>query len=100
MHIARDVNRAIYRTMSANSPPPSAPLGTNAGKSWQKADLFFLKAALARGMSSVEAAGFLARGEDEVQQKARELRAHFTWRARRGRLHAGTGRPRQPIVTR
>jgi hypothetical protein len=28
-------------------------------------------------MSSVEVAGFLARGEDEVQQKARELRARF-----------------------
>jgi hypothetical protein len=49
----------------------------NAGKSWPKTDLFFLIAALARGMPSVEVAGFLARGEDEVQDKAKELGAHI-----------------------
>jgi hypothetical protein len=47
--------------------------GTNAGKSWDKTDLFFLIVVLARGMPSVEVAGFLARGEDEVQEKAKEL---------------------------
>jgi hypothetical protein len=51
--------------------------GANAGKSWPKTDLFFLIAALARGMPSVEVAGFLARGEDEVQDKAKELGAHI-----------------------
>jgi hypothetical protein len=36
-----------------------------------------VSAALARGMPSVEVAGFLARGEDEVQDKAKELGAHI-----------------------
>jgi hypothetical protein len=49
--------------------------GANAGKPWQKTDLFFLVAALARGMSSVLVAGFLGRDEDEVAEKATELRS-------------------------
>jgi hypothetical protein len=44
------------------------------GKPWQKTDLFFLVAALARGMSSIEVAGFLGRDENEVEEMAIELR--------------------------
>jgi hypothetical protein len=44
----------------------------NAGKSWDKTDLFFLVAALARGMSPVQVANFLGRDEHEVGE-AREF---------------------------
>jgi len=37
---------------------------------WDKADLFFLFNALARGMSIQDLAGFLNRSEDEVRQQA------------------------------
>jgi hypothetical protein len=39
----------------------------------QTDNLFFLKDALARGMSLGDIAGFLSRTEEEVQEKAREL---------------------------
>ena len=42
----------------------------HSGKSWEKADLFFLIDALARGMSIAEVAAFLNRSEDEVRQRA------------------------------
>ena len=41
----------------------------HSGKSWEKADLFFLFDALARGMSIAEVAAFLNRSEAEVRQK-------------------------------
>ena len=47
--------------------------GINAGKPWQRTDLFFLMAALARGMSSVQVAGFLGRDESEVEEKATNI---------------------------
>jgi hypothetical protein len=40
------------------------------GQSWEKADLFFLIDALARGMSIAEVAAFLNRSEEEVRQRA------------------------------
>jgi hypothetical protein len=43
------------------------------GKPWERADLFFLKDSLERGMSLVEIAGFLARTVDEVREKAKQL---------------------------
>jgi hypothetical protein len=43
------------------------------GKSWARADLFFLKDSLERGMSLAEIAGFLGRTADEVREKARGL---------------------------
>ena len=46
---------------------------SNAGKPWDSHDLLFLKDALARGMSHAEAAGFLARTEEEVRAKAEML---------------------------
>jgi hypothetical protein len=43
------------------------------GETWLRADLLFLRDALARGMSYAEVAGFLGRPEEEVRQKAEEL---------------------------
>jgi len=43
------------------------------GKPWARADLFFLKASLERGMSLAEIAGFLRRTADEVREKAKDL---------------------------
>jgi hypothetical protein len=42
-------------------------------KPWARADLFFLKDSLERGMSLAEIAGFLRRTADEVQEKAKDL---------------------------
>jgi hypothetical protein len=47
--------------------------GTPRRAPWTDADVFFLKDALARGMSFADVARFLVRTEDEVQEKAREL---------------------------
>jgi hypothetical protein len=47
--------------------------GTPRRAPWTDADLFFLKDALARGMSFADVARFLVRTEDEVREKAREL---------------------------
>src|SRR3954468_15831760 len=41
-----------------------------AGATWERADLFFLCDALARGMSIQDLAGFLNRSVDEVRQQA------------------------------
>jgi hypothetical protein len=41
---------------------------------WLKSDLLFLKLSLQSGMHLAEVAGFLARTEDEVREKAEELR--------------------------
>jgi hypothetical protein len=43
--------------------------GCSAGMPWERADLFFLSDALARGMSIQELAGFLNRSEDELDSK-------------------------------
>jgi hypothetical protein len=43
-------------------------------KPWLKADLTFLRLSLRDGMAVVAIAGFLDRDEDEVRQKAEELR--------------------------
>jgi hypothetical protein len=40
---------------------------------WLKSDLLFLKLSLDRGMPVAEVAGFLARTEGEVREKAEEL---------------------------
>jgi hypothetical protein len=40
------------------------------GTPWERADLFFLCDALARGMSTQDLAGFLNRSVDEVRQQA------------------------------
>jgi hypothetical protein len=48
-------------------------LSLQLGKPWARADLFFLKDSLERGMSLVEIAGFLGRTADEVREKAEDL---------------------------
>jgi hypothetical protein len=40
---------------------------------WLKSDLLFLKLSLESGMGLVEVAGFLARSEKEVREKAKEV---------------------------
>ena len=54
---------------------------------WLKSDLLFLEVSLRNGMAVAEVAGFLARNEDEVRDKAEELslpRApQHSWRPRR-----------------
>jgi hypothetical protein len=48
-------------------------LSRQVGKPWARADLFFLKDSLERGMSLAEIAGFLRRTADEVREKAKDL---------------------------
>jgi hypothetical protein len=48
-------------------------LSLQGAKPWARADLFFLKDALERGMSLAEIAGFLRRTADEVREKAKGL---------------------------
>ena len=43
-------------------------------QAWPKSDLLFLSLSLRNGMPIAEAAGFLARSEDEVREKSEELR--------------------------
>ena len=49
------------------------PKRADMGKPWPRADLFFLKDSLERGMSLAEIAGFLRRTADEVREKAKDL---------------------------
>ena len=53
---------------------------------WLPSDLLFLKLALEHGMTFAEAAGFLSRDEDEVRNKAKQMkRGHSRHRGlRRG----------------
>jgi hypothetical protein len=41
---------------------------------WPPSDLFFLQDALLRGMTLAEVAGFLSRAEDEVRNKAKQMK--------------------------
>ena len=50
-----------------------SPNGTDRGKAWERADLFFLKDSLERGMSLAEIAGFLGRTADEVREKVEQV---------------------------
>jgi hypothetical protein len=54
------------------------------GKPWARADLFFLKDSLERGMSLAEIAGFLRRTADEVREKAKDLNRVSQPQPRRG----------------
>jgi hypothetical protein len=49
------------------------PNWVDVGKPWARADLFFLKDSLERGMSLAAIAGFLRRTADEVREKAKAL---------------------------
>jgi hypothetical protein len=46
----------------------------NFGEPWAKADLLFLRDALAHGMSPLDIARYLRRTEDEVREKSEEIR--------------------------
>ena len=50
---------------------------------WSPSDLFFMKDALERGMTCGDVAGFLSRGEDEVRNKAKQMKMTY----RRSRLY-------------
>jgi hypothetical protein len=58
----------IYRSNRIKS-----MLSLQGAKPWARADLFFLKESLERGMSLAEIAGFLGRTVDEVREKAKDL---------------------------
>jgi hypothetical protein len=45
----------------------------NFGETWTKAELFFLRDALAHGMSSADVARYLRRTEDEVREKSKGM---------------------------
>jgi hypothetical protein len=49
--------------------PPAAP----ATQRWLESDLLFLSRSLESGMPIPDVAGFLARNEEEVREKAKEL---------------------------
>jgi hypothetical protein len=44
---------------------------------WLPSDLFFLKHALEHGMTHAEVAGFLSRDEEEVRNKAKQLKKKY-----------------------
>jgi hypothetical protein len=75
-HIGRVACRVVQRDgcliyfleMHPRLPTP-APM-----KPWLKSDLLFLELSLQNGMALAEIAGFLARNEKEVREKAVELR--------------------------
>jgi hypothetical protein len=46
----------------------------NFGEPWARADLFFLRDALARGMSFLDVARYLRRTEHEVRERSKEMR--------------------------
>jgi hypothetical protein len=78
--IVRHNDRVAYRIVQRDGcliylldmyPRPSTPLLT---QPWLKSDLLFLSLSLENGMSIPDVAGFLARNEDEVREKAEELR--------------------------
>jgi hypothetical protein len=46
----------------------------SATQPWLRSDQLFLSLSLGRGMQPAEVAGFLGRTEDEVREKAEELR--------------------------
>jgi hypothetical protein len=63
MHQQRGDTSKEYRTMDANS-----------GEPWSEMDISDLTNELAHGRKMAETASFLCRDEDEVRQKAKELR--------------------------
>jgi hypothetical protein len=65
------IDLSLGRMIADHRSPPSK---MNAGKPWSKTDLFFLKVSVESGMPIAKVAGFLGRYEDEVQEKASELK--------------------------
>jgi hypothetical protein len=78
--IVRHNSRVAYRVVQRDGclvyfldmhPRRPAPPPTQL---WLKSDLLFLSLSLENGMPIADVAGFLARNEDEVREKAEELR--------------------------
>jgi hypothetical protein len=78
--IVRHSGRVAYRVvqhdrcsiyfLDMHPTPPTSP----SAQPWLKSDLLFLSLSLENGMPIPDVAGFLARNEDEVREKAEELR--------------------------
>ena len=49
-------------------------MGANSGEPWSEMDISDLTNEIAHGRTMAETASFLCRDEDEVRQKAKELR--------------------------
>jgi hypothetical protein len=60
----------LHRRRSTASTHDTAP---SSDEPWSKADVFFLRDALRRGLSVAEIARFLRRTEKEVREKAKEV---------------------------
>jgi hypothetical protein len=67
--MVRRSRRSPSSTDSMDGMPPD-----RSGERWMNGDLFFLRNSLEHGMSFAEVAGFLRRTEDEVREKAQELK--------------------------
>jgi hypothetical protein len=66
--VQRDGCLIYFLNMHPRSPIPPPT------QRWLKSDLLFLSLSLENGMPIADVAGFLARKEDEVREKAEELR--------------------------
>jgi hypothetical protein len=62
----------------------------NFGEPWAKADLLFLRDALAHGMSPLDIARYLRRTADEVREKGKEMRQKRARASRANPLWEGT----------
>jgi hypothetical protein len=65
-------DRCLIYFLDMHPRPPTSP----ATQPWLNSDLLFLTLSLENGMSIGDIAGFLARNEDEVREKAEELRCY------------------------
>jgi hypothetical protein len=66
--VQRDGCIIYFLRMHPRPPTPSLT------QPWLKSDLLFLSLSIEKGMPIADVAGFLARNEDEVREKAEELR--------------------------
>lgn len=74
------LNRTLLRSSSSSRSRSAdrlpGPISQPSGNvRWEKADLFFLKDAVRRGMPYAQIAGFLGRTEAEVREQSRALRS-------------------------
>jgi hypothetical protein len=71
-HLRHEHDMARPRKSSSAAEDGTPPNLADTGQPSLRADLFFLKDTLRRGMSLAEVASFLRRSEDEVREKAKE----------------------------
>jgi hypothetical protein len=67
-------NRGKPSSLGMSPRPDNRLRIPSATQPWLRSDLLFLSLSLGRGMQPAEVAGFLGRSEDEVREKAEELR--------------------------